>query len=142
MKRIVGLLLKFALCFLLVDGVLLAALYVWDTGRGARAARQPVAIGYSHEQVVAILGEPSGQLKVGGAGTLRGTAAQERWFYGPMIRWKILGEPGLLYAVVTHRDPMLFGLAVFYHRTEPDARDLAIDFDTEGRVVHILRPQL
>ena len=137
MKKHLVFLLQVLAAFAIVDGSLLAGYYFWDSGRGGRAAKHSIAIGSSHDQVVAELGRPSRFIKLRGA-TIDGVP--ERWFYGPTIRWQSLKNLPGVFQVIKEGDPLVIGLLLVASSSQADPRDFVVDFDEEGRVIRVTKP--
>lgn len=142
MKRFFRTVLQFVVCFAIFDAALITAFYFWDTTRGGRASKCTVFVGHTQAQVLAAMGDPAGQLKLGSGMSIDGVSVPERWFYGPIIRWQLFAEPSQTFNVIVSGNPLLIGLSVFYHRVRPDPRDLVVDFDLNGRVTRIHMPAL
>lgn len=112
--------------------IVFVALLVWAV-MGARSFRNRAAkikLGDSREQVRAVLGQPNGYLKTSGSslGVFLVGGYPEWWTY------RFVHHP------FTRKFPWLACLS-FDFSLKPDTNDVAVYFDSSGKVVRVYIPQ-
>ena len=111
--------------------LLVLALAAFDASRPASICKTAakIQIGDGRERVQSLLGRPTRSVVTSGMGVLL-TGAPERWFYGNLLDWQ---RP------FCREFPWVAPLKL--RLFQADTNDVAVDFDSTGRVVRVQIPE-